>query len=94
MTVDLETSGACAEEYVRGLVNEIGPRPAGSSAELQALQWIQTRLSRKTYCFTRQHFHFASPLMFLPYYTAAGLAFLFSALSLRGFPWLALGMPA
>ncbi|MBE0697957.1 MAG: DUF4910 domain-containing protein [Anaerolineaceae bacterium] len=78
---------------MRGLVNEIGPRPAGSSAELQALQWIQTRLSGKAYCFTRQHFPFASLPIFLPYYTSAGLAFLFAALSLHGFPWLALGMP-
>jgi hypothetical protein len=93
VTADLEQVGSRAEDYVRGLVSAIGPRPAGSAAEKQALDWIEGQLNQSGYSFIRQPFRFVRLPAFFPYYTAAGLAFLLAGLFLPGFPWLALIMP-
>jgi len=84
--------GSRSDELVGELVNEIGARPAGSLAEMKALEWIREKLDGKYAC-TIDTFSFASLPVFFPYYSIAGFFFIISALLLPNFPWMALLAP-
>ena len=90
---ELLTHGLRAMEICRHLVVEIGPRPAGSPAEGEALTWIEETATQLGYTVQTEGFAFAPQPPFLPYQTLAALGMLAGAVLLPVFPWAALALP-
>ncbi len=79
-----------AMQVLRWLVNEIGPRPAGSAAEQKAMNELAHQLEESGCQPLRLPVRFAAPPGFLPFYSIAGVAFLLISWLLPVIPWLAL----
>ncbi|MEA4910073.1 MAG: M28 family peptidase [Anaerolineaceae bacterium] len=86
-------SGQRAYDFCRRLVEEIGPRPAGSPAERAALEMLAAEAQRLGYQVSWQAFDFVPLATFFPYYSLAAAALLVSAALLFVFPWAVLGLP-
>ncbi len=79
--------------HIEVLAAKIGPRPAGSPAEQQALDYLSGLLIRWGYHVRREAVAFTpTPRFNLPYWIAAIMLGSAGWVS-RGFPWLALALP-
>ncbi|MCI0520867.1 MAG: M28 family metallopeptidase, partial [Chloroflexi bacterium] len=81
-----------ALEHIHRLVVEIGPRPAGSAAERQALEGIAAQMEGWGYAVQRLEAPFA-PLSIAWTQIAAGALLFAAAWGLPGWPWLAVTLP-
>ncbi len=82
-----------ALEHIRVLAGEIGPRPAGSPAELSAFDYIEKQLIGWGYRVMRQPAAFAELPPFSYPYLIGGLALLLGGWGIRAYPWLVIGLP-
>ncbi len=88
-----ESLVVCAQTHIQVLAEKIGPRPAGSVAERQSMDYLSGLLSQWGYRVQREGVAFApTPLYNLPYLIGA------AALGVAGwmstfFPWVALALP-
>lgn len=87
----VETSQAW--EIINHLVNEIGPRPAGSPAVKKTLAYLQEHLSSWGYDCETQAFLFADYSKFCPYYSIVALFFMVAAWGLINLPLVVLPLP-
>jgi hypothetical protein len=60
--IEVEPSGELAFEHVEALAVDIGPRPAGSDAEMEAARYIGDQLRSYGYVVEEQTFEFTSEL--------------------------------
>ena len=90
----LEVEGlvASALNHGRVLAGQIGPRPAGSPAEVQAQEYVAQHMTQRGYAIQRQEVPFAPPV-FEPLYALAGLLLIASGWSIDRLPWLGVFMP-
>lgn len=90
---DLAELGERAFAHVYALAAGIGPRPAGSAAEVQAGDYVLERLHAWGYQPEVAPAPFAPGPRFSPLYASGGLALALGGLLLASAPWLAL-LPA
>lgn len=89
----IERQIARALTHIEVLASNIGPRPAGSPAERQALDYLSGLLSEWGYKVQREAVAFAPlPAINLPYLLGA-IALGTAGWVSRSFPWLALALP-
>ncbi len=84
---------AVAMDVIRWLVNGIGPRPAGSTAESQAQNGIGERLREWGYTVLMIPAFYAPMPSFEPIFSLSAMAFLASTWLLPVFPWPAFVLP-
>jgi hypothetical protein len=75
------------------LVEEIGPRPAGSDAEKESLDWLEEQFKAAHLQTTRFPVKFQADPAFFPYYTLAAIGFVAAGIILPIFGWLCLILP-
>ena len=86
--------GRCAFEHVRFLVEEIGPRPAGSETEKQAQAYVLEHLSGWGYEVQKQPVAFAPLPRFSPIYLIGGLLMASIPWFIQAYPGLTIWLPA
>jgi hypothetical protein len=77
-------------QILRYLVVEIGPRPAGSPSEQQALDWLEQQFTDANLKTTRCPVKFQPEALFFPYYSLAAIGFLLAGFVLPTNGWLCL----
>jgi hypothetical protein len=75
------------------LVEEIGPRPAGSKAEKQALDWLEGQFQTAKLQTIRFPVRYQPDPPYFPYYTLAAAGFLITGLTLATNGWVSLLLP-
>lgn len=85
--------GARAYEHVRQLAQEIGPRPAGSAAERQALDYIHAQLTHSGYAVERLPVPYAPLPTFAPLYVLGGLLLALGSWFATRYPWVTVWLP-
>lgn len=85
--------GRRAFEHVRFIVEQIGPRPAGSEAELQAQVYVSKQLSGWGYEVKKQPVPFAPLPRFSPIYLFGGLIMAFIPWFIQAYPVLTIWLP-
>lgn len=79
--------------HIKVLVEEIGPRPAGSNAEQNAREYVQNQLHQWGYDVTKHPINFASLPVFSPFPSLAGLYLALGGWWVTTAPWLLIGLP-
>ena len=82
-----------AWEIINYLVNEIGPRPAGSPAVKKTMDYLQDHLLSWGYDCEKQEFLFSKFSKFSPYYSIVALFFVVAAWGLINLPLIVLPLP-
>ncbi len=93
MRLDPEIIQLKAMEILDHLVRVIGPRPAGSPHEMQALDWLEEQF-RSAHLQTRRFpVRFQPEPDFAPYFSIAAIGFALVALTLESHGWVTLFLP-
>jgi hypothetical protein len=90
---DRRPLGQAAWQHVKALAADIGPRPAGSAAERQALDYAAARLQAWGYPVERLAARFAPLPRFFALYSLGGLALALGGWWLTRLPWLVIFLP-
>ncbi len=93
MSIDPETLQQHCMDILTHLVEEIGPRPAGSEAEKLAFDWLEERFREAKLQTSQFPVKFQSDPVFFPYYTLAAAGFLITGLILPVNGWISLILP-
>lgn len=91
--VNIQELAKRARQYIEILAGEIGPRPAGSAAERQAMDYAAGLLSQWGYSVSRQTAAFAPPPRFSLPYLIGALALGAGGWLIRPAPWLTVWLP-
>jgi hypothetical protein len=78
---------------LRHLVEEIGPRPAGSPAEAETINWLEGELTQFGYDSTRYSFPFQSIPAYFPYNSIPALGFTLAGFLLPQLGWIVFFLP-
>jgi hypothetical protein len=84
--------GERAFEHIEILARQIGPRPAGSTSEKQAFEYIESQFKSWGYDTCSQAVPFA-PLSFFPLYALGGMALILGGWIVQSFPLFSLLLP-
>ncbi|MCX8061388.1 MAG: hypothetical protein N3D16_02270, partial [Anaerolineales bacterium] len=89
----VERLASCALAHIQVLAGNIGPRPAGSPAERQAMDYLSGLLSEWGYKVQREAVAFAPAPRISPPYLLGAIALGTAGWISKDFPWLALVLP-
>lgn len=93
MIIDPKTIQSIAMETLDHLVRVIGPRPAGSPQEKEALDWLEKKFQSARLKTLRLPVRFQPEPDYVPYFSIAAAGFAVVALTLADHGWVTLLLP-